>query len=102
MAIYHLSVKVISRGGGRCATAAAAYRAGELVHDRSTGQDFDYTRKSGVEHTEILAPDHAPQWVFDRAELWNRVEEAEVRKDAQLAREVEVALPIELNEESQV
>jgi Ti-type conjugative transfer relaxase TraA len=102
MAIYHLSVKVISRGGGRCATAAAAYRAGQLVHDRTGGQDFDYTRKSGVEHTEILAPDHAPSWVFDRTELWNRVEEAEVRKDAQLAREVEIALPIELNEESQV
>jgi Ti-type conjugative transfer relaxase TraA len=102
MAIYHLSVKVISRGGGRCATAAAAYRAGELVHDRSAGQEFDYTRKAGVEHTEILAPDHAPQWVFDRSELWNRVEEAEVRRDAQLAREVEVALPIELDAESQV
>jgi Ti-type conjugative transfer relaxase TraA len=102
MAIYHLSVKVISRGGGRSATAAAAYRAGELVHDRTSGQDLDYTRKGGVEHTEILAPDHAPSWVFDRAELWNRVEEAEIRKDAQLAREVEIALPIELNEESQV
>jgi RHS repeat-associated protein len=99
MAIYHLSVKVVSRGGGRSATAAAAYRAGELVHDRTSGQDFDYTRKGGVEHSEILAPDHASAWVFDRAKLWNRVEEAEIRKDAQLAREVEVALPIELNDD---
>jgi ATP-dependent exoDNAse (exonuclease V) alpha subunit len=102
MAIYHLSVKVISRGGGRSATAAAAYRSAEHVRDRTTGQDFDYTRKAGVEHTEILAPEHAPQWVLDRAELWNRVEEAEIRKDAQLAREVEVALPIELDQETQV
>jgi Ti-type conjugative transfer relaxase TraA len=101
MAIYHLSVKVVSRSGGRSATAAAAYRAAELVHDRTSGQSFDYTRKAGVEHTEILAPEHAPDWVFGRAELWNRVEEAEIRKDAQLAREVEVALPIELDEESQ-
>ena len=57
MAIYHLSVKPISRAGGRSATAAAAYRSGELVHDLTSDEVFDYTRKRGVEHSEIVLPD---------------------------------------------
>ena len=56
MAIYHLSVKPVSRGGGRSATAAAAYRAAEIVHDHTTGQTFDYSIKRGVEHAEIVLP----------------------------------------------
>jgi hypothetical protein len=74
MAIYHLRASVISRSSGRSATAAAAYRAAELIEDRRTGLSFDYASKCGVKHTEILAPDHAPDWVSDRSELWNRVE----------------------------
>ena len=96
MAIYHLRASVISRSQGRSATAAIAYRAAERIEDRRTGLTFDYAAKSGVEHTEILAPDHAPDWVFDRSELWNRVEAAETRKNSQVAREIRVALPNEL------
>lgn len=95
MAIYHLSAKVMSRSTGRSIVAAAAYRSGSRLVDERTGAVHDYTRKS-VEHTEILAPAGSPDWVYDRQQLWNRVEAVEKRKDAQLAREVEIALPREL------
>ena len=99
MAIYHLSVQVIGRASGRSATGAAAYRAGELgdvIVDARTDEVHDYSRKKGVLHAEILAPKGAPDWALDRAELWNRVELAEKRKDAQLCRELNIALPHEL------
>ena len=96
MAIYHLRATMISRSQGRSATAAAAYRVAERIEDRRIGLTFDYAARGGVDHTEILAPDHAPDWVRDRSELWNRVEEAETRKNSQVAREVRVALPAEL------
>jgi len=96
MPIYHLSAKVISRSTGRSATASAAYRSGERVVDERTGLIFDFCRKRNIEHREIMAPDNAPAWMRDRARLWNAVERVEVRKDAQLCREVEVALPREL------
>jgi len=96
MAIYHLRATMISRSQGRSATASAAYRVAERIEDRRTGLVFDYAARGGVDHTEILAPDHAPDWVWDRSELWNRVEEAETRKNSQVAREVRVALPDEL------
>jgi len=101
MATYHCSVKVISRGKGQSAIASAAYRAGEKLHDLRTGEVQDYTRKEAIEHSEIITPDHAPAWAKDREQLWNRVEQAERRKDAQLSREVEVALPRELPAEAQ-
>jgi hypothetical protein len=96
MAIYHLRATMISRSQGRSATAASAYRVAERIEDRRTGLTFDYAARGGVDHTEILAPDHAPDWVRDRSELWNRVEESETRKNSQVAREVRVALPDEL------
>ncbi len=100
MAIYHLSVKPVSRGAGRSATAAAAYRAAERIEDHTTGQVFDYTRKSGVEHSEIVLPVEAARrdinWARDRQQLWNAAEVSEKRKDARVAREYEVALPNEL------
>ena len=102
MAIYHLRASMISRSAGRSATGAAAYRSGERIHDQRTGLDFDYRARSGVEHVEILAPAHAPKWVHDRSELWNRVEAAETRKNSQLAREVRVALPAELSHAQRV
>jgi Ti-type conjugative transfer relaxase TraA len=102
VAIYHLSAKIIARSSGRTVVAAAAYRAGASLHDEASGVTFDYTRKRGVEHTEILAPHNAPDWVFDRSRLWNAVEAAEKRKDAQLAREIEVGLPVELGRDEQV
>ncbi len=96
MAIYHLRATMISRSQGRSATAAIAYRVAGRIEDRRTGLVFDYAARGGVDHTEILAPDHAPDWVRDRSELWNRVEESETRKNSQVAREVRVALPAEL------
>lgn len=97
MAIYSASVKTVSRGGGRSATAAAAYRNGEEITDERTGEVHDYRRRTGVEHVASFAPEGmAPQ---PSAELWNRAEAAEVRKNARVAREVLVALPAELTPE---
>lgn len=100
MAIYHLSVKPVSRGGGRSATAAAAYRAAEIVHDHTTGQTFDYSIKRGVEHAEIVLPTEAVRrdinWARDREALWNAAEQAENRSNSRVAREYEIALPHEL------
>lgn len=102
MALYHFSAQMISRSTGRSATAAAAYRSGQEISDQRTGEVHDYSRKGGVVHCEVLAPDGAASWVFDRSALWNAVEMAEKRKDAQLAREVEIALPRELGLSEQV
>ncbi len=99
MAIYHLSVKFIKRSSGRSATAAAAYRAAEKVHDYKTDITHDYRKKRGVFGAEILAPDNSPEWVYEREKLWNEVEKVEKRCDAQVAREIDVALPVELNRE---
>ena len=98
MADYRLSAKIIGRGSGRSSVAAAAYRAGAQLHDERTGLDHDYTRKNGVLHTEIMSPDDAPDWMKNRAKLWNAVEAVERRKDAQLAREIQLSLPHELTE----
>ena len=97
MAIYHLSVKPISRSAGRSATAAAAYRAGVEIADERTGEVHDYRRKGGVESADIVLPDGAPEWATNRGALWNAAEKAEKRKDACVAREYEVALPAELS-----
>ena len=102
MAIYHLTAKIVQRAQGQSAVAAAAYRSASLLHEETTGITHDYTRKRGVEHTEILAPDSAPDWVFDRQSLWNTVEAAEKRKDAQVAREIEIGLPVELSKPEQI
>ena len=102
MAIYHLRATMISRSQGRSATAASAYRAAARIEDRRTGLTFDYAARGGVDHTEIIAPDQAPDWASDRSELWNRVEESETRKNSQVAREVRVALPDELTHAQRV
>ena len=99
MAIYHCSIKIISRGKGKSAVAAAAYRSGENLTNKYDGITHDYTRKGGIVHTEILLPDHAPAAYADRAVLWNAVEKIEKAKNAQLAREIEIALPKELTRE---
>ncbi|NJS14224.1 MAG: MobA/MobL family protein [Sphingopyxis sp.] len=98
MAIYHLSVKVISRATGRSAVAAAAYRSAARLHDARLERDHDFTNKAGVVHSAVLLPEQAPEAWRDREQLWNAVEAAEKRKDAQLAREVEFAIPRELNQ----
>jgi len=97
MAIYHCSVKAISRSAGRSATAAAAYRSAGRIEDERQGTIHDYTRKGGVVVTGIALPDGAPEWARDRSALWNAAEAAEKRKNATVAREVEVALPQELD-----
>ena len=96
MAIYHFSAKIIGRSGGRSAIASAAYRAGERLHDARLDRDHDYTDKAGVVHREILLPQGAPARWADRGTLWNEVEAGEKRKDAQLARDIEISLPREL------
>ena len=96
MAIYHFSGQVISRSEGRSVVAAAAYRAGERLVDERYDTAQDYTQKSDVVHAEILLPEGAPNWMADRQTLWNAVEKVEKRKDSQLAREFNVALPREL------
>jgi Ti-type conjugative transfer relaxase TraA len=101
VAIFHLHCRIISRSAGRVAIAAAAYRAGERLRDERTGQVYNYSRKQGVSFRAILAPKGSPSWVFDRQVLWNKVEQAETRKDAQLARDITLALPVELDESRQ-
>ncbi len=98
VAIYHFTAKVIRRSHGRSAVAAAAYRSASAFTDQRQGQSFDYSDKSGVIHSEILLPEGAPEWMRDRERLWNAAEAAEKRRDAQVAREVEFALPEELKD----
>jgi hypothetical protein len=97
MAIYHLSVKTVSRSAGRSATAAAAYRAGVELVCKSTGVIHDYRRKGGVVSATIFLPKDAPDWAADRTQLWNGAEASEKRKNSTVAREFEVALPSELD-----
>lgn len=99
MAIYHFSAKVISRANGSSAVASAAYRSAERLHDDRLDRDHDFTNKSGVIHSEVMLPEGAPEHLGDRSTLWNEVEATELRKDAQLAREVEFAIPREMNQQ---
>ncbi len=98
MAIYHFSAKVISRAAGSSAVAAAAYRSASRLHDERLERDHDFSNKAGVVHSEILLPENAPEQWLERERLWNDVEAAEKRKDAQLCREVEFAIPRELDQ----
>ena len=106
MASYHIDIKPVTRAKGRSATAAAAYRAAEKIHDYTSGETFDYTRKRGVEHTEIVLSTEAAKrdinWARDRQQLWNAAEAAENRKDARVAREYEIALPHELTKTQRI
>lgn len=100
MAIYHMSVKPVSRSKGRSSTAAAAYRAACVIEDKRTGEKHDYTKKEGVKHTEIITPLGVN--IPSRSDLWNMAEAAEKRKDGCTAREYEVNLPYELNEQQRI
>ena len=128
VSIYHLHVAIVGRKTRRSAVATSAYHSAEKLHsdhdgvthdyERSSvvntsaynsggslehkGMDFDYTRKRGVVHTEIILPHNAPSEFKDRQTLWNAVECAEKRKDAQTARDIDVALPVELNRDEQI
>jgi Ti-type conjugative transfer relaxase TraA len=96
MAIYHLHVKVIGRKSGSSAVASAAYRSASRLRDERLDRSHDFSAKRGVVHSEVMLPENAPETWSDRERLWNDVEAFEVRKDAQLAREVEFALPREM------
>jgi len=102
MAIFHLHVQIIKRSSGRSSVAASAYRAGEKLHNENDGITHDYTRKSGVVHAEIMLPENAPQKYNNRSILWNAVEKIEKRKDAQTAREIDIALPVEFDRQEQI
>ena len=84
------------------AVGASAYRSGEILKNEYDGITHDFTRKRGIVHTEILLPPHAPPDFADRSTLWNAVEKIEKAKNSQLAREIEVALPVELDREKQI
>jgi Ti-type conjugative transfer relaxase TraA len=99
MAIYHFSAKVISRAAGSSALAAAAYRSASRLYDQRLDRHHDFSNKAGVVHSEVLLPDGAPEEWSDRENLWNDVEAVEKRMDAQLAREIEFAIPRELSKE---
>ena len=100
MAIYYLNVKTFGRTDGSSAAGAAAYRAGEQIRDERTGKIYDYSARKDVIHKEIVLPekfsDDYMGWAKDRANLWNAAEAAETRKNARVAREFLVALPVEL------
>ncbi|PZQ54814.1 MAG: Ti-type conjugative transfer relaxase TraA [Novosphingobium pentaromativorans] len=98
MAIYHLHVKVIGRKAGSSAVASAAYRSASRMRDERIDRVQDFSAKRGVVHSEVLLPENAPEQWSDRERLWNDVEAFEVRKDAQLAREVEFAIPREMTQ----
>src|SRR5215510_3527684 len=98
MAIYHLHVKVIGRKSGSSAVASAAYRSASRLRDERLSRSHDFSGKRGVVHSEVLLPENAPEAWSDRERLWNDAEAFEVRKDAQLAREVEFAIPREMSE----
>jgi len=98
MAIYHFSAKVISRANGSSALASAAYRSASRLYDRRLDRHHDFSNKSGVIYSEVMAPAGAPEELRERESLWNAVEAAEKRKDAQLAREIEFAIPRELDQ----
>lgn len=112
MAIYHASMKIVGRqvkrggktvpGRHNSAVAASAYQGGLKLQDERNQEVHDYTRKGGVAFTTILTPDGAPEWMHDPGRLWNAVEckedESNRHANAQLARHLDFALPVELTD----
>src|ERR1022692_2951296 len=106
MAVYFLNLKTFGRSGGSSAPSAAAYRAGERIRDERTGRTYDHSNRQDVMHKEIVLPsryeDSDMGWARDRANLWNAAENAELRRNARVAREYLVALPVELSPEQRL
>lgn len=110
MANYHLAMQVISRGSGRKAVAAAAYRRAERFYDERYDMVHDYSAKDGVAYSAFALPPGAPEWITELVassenvsqDFWNIVEASEKRVDAQLAREIEFSLPVELTKEENI
>ena len=99
MALYYFNVKILSRKLGHGCVAASAYRSGSRFKCERTGTVHNYRRKAEVQHSAILAPEEAPSWVHDRAQLWNNAENSETRINSQLCREIVIGIPIELTSE---
>jgi len=103
MSIYHLSFKICKRSDGKSSVYLAAYQNRQEITDDRTGAKWNYSEKLGFDSSFILAPANTPTWLIaDSATLWNTVEATEKRKDAQLSRYFDVALPVELNREQQL
>jgi len=112
VAVPHFSVSIVARGSGRSAVLSAAYRHCAKMDYEREARTIDYTRKQGLLHEEFNTPADAPDWlrsmiadgsVSGASEaFWNRVEDFEKRSDAQLAKDVTVALPIELTVEQNI
>ena len=102
MAIYHLHVQVIGRSAGRSVSAAAAYRSASVITSSYTGEAYNFSRKKYVEYSAVMLPQNAPPEYGDRQNLWDTIETLEKSRDAQLARELDVALPVELTLEQQI
>src|SRR6202049_1744689 len=102
MAIYHFSAKVISRANGSSALASVAYRSASRLYDERLDRDHDFTDKTGVIHSEVMTPQGVPDELRERESLWNTVKATEKRKDAQLAREIEFAIPRELSQDQAI
>ncbi|MAN77386.1 MAG: Ti-type conjugative transfer relaxase TraA [Rhizobiales bacterium] len=112
MAIYHFESQVISRGDGRSAVAAAAYRHAARMEFERENRVADFSNKKNVAHSEFMAPDDAPGWLHSMMEgrsaaeiseaFWNKVEHSETRRDAQLSKEFVLALPKELTKEQNI
>lgn len=102
MASFHISVQVVKRSAGRSVVAMAAYRSGQALKDERNDAVRDYSKRRGVAHEEVMAPENAAPWLKDREKLWNHAEQLEKREDAQLAREVNLALPHELKPEERL
>ena len=107
MAVPHFSVSIVARGSGRSAVLSAAYRHCAKMDYEREARTIDYTRKQGLLHEEFVIPSDAPEWlqsiIGDQSvsgaseAFWNKVEDFEKRSDAQLAKDVTIALPIELS-----
>ena len=102
MAIFHMEIKNIGRSKGRSAIAAAAYRSGSVLFDELTGEVHNYSKKQGVDHTEIIAPNDAPFWVNDRSVLWNTVQEQGTRRNSRYAKEINIAIPRQISREAKL
>ncbi|NKM35921.1 Ti-type conjugative transfer relaxase TraA [Rhizobium laguerreae] len=112
MAVPHFSVSIVARGSGRSAVLSAAYRHCAKMEFEREARTIDYTRKQGLLHEEFVIPVGAPEWVrsmiTDRSvagaseAFWNEVEGFEKRSDAQLAKDVTIALPLELTAEQNI
>lgn len=100
MSLFYMTVRNINKAT-QSAVASASYRSGEFLYSERDMEVKSYKERTVLPETHIIAPSHAPEWVFDRSRLWNEVESVEKNYNSRLAREVLVALPVELSNEKQ-